>query len=97
MKDTNKESGKALALFTQLAISMMVPIFICLFIGKWLDSLFHTGGIFLIIFLILGIGAGFRSIYYLVKGFWKDKDTYIDINEIKNRVQKDEDEESNDF
>ena len=98
MKDTSKDTTKALALFTQLAISMIVPIFICLFIGKWLDSFFHTGGIFLIIFLILGIGAGFRSIYYLVKGFWKDKDSYIDMNEIKNRLQnEEEDDESNDF
>ena len=88
MKDTSKDTTKALALFTQLAISMIVPIFICLFIGKWLDSLFHTGGIFLIIFLILGIGAGFRSIYYLVRGFWKDKDSYIDMNEIKKQTAK---------
>lgn len=98
MKDTTKESGKALALFTQIAISMIVPIFLCLLIGRWLDGLFHTGGILLIIFLILGIGAGFRSIYYLVRGFWKDKDTYTDMNEIKKRLQNEEDDdESNDF
>ncbi len=104
MKDTTKESSKALALFTQLAISMIVPIFLCLLLGRWLDNIFHTGGILLIIFLILGIAAGFRSIYYLVRSFWKDKDSYIDMNEIKNRLQnenntdkEDNEDESNDF
>lgn len=98
MKDTTKDTTKALALFTQLAISMIVPIFLCLLIGRWLDGIFHTGGILLIIFLVLGIGAGFRSIYYLVRGFWKDKDSYIDMNDIKKKLQDEDDEdESNDF
>lgn len=84
----NKESTKALALFTQVAISMLVPIFLCFFIGYGIDRFFDTNGIFLIIFTVLGILAGFRSVYMLVRGFYKDKDTYIDMNKIKEDLQK---------
>ena len=34
----NKDIAKALALFTQIAISMLVPIFICFFVGNVLTK-----------------------------------------------------------
>lgn len=92
----NKESTKAIALFTQVAVSMLVPIFICFFVGRAIDSFFNTGGIFLIIFTVVGILAGFRSVYMLVRGFYKDKDTYIDMNKIKEELLKEEEENNAD-
>lgn len=92
----NKESTKALALFTQIAVSMLVPIFICFFIGYAIDNVFKINGIFLIIFTIIGVLAGFRSVYVLVKGFYKDKDTYIDMNKIKADLQKESGEDKDD-
>lgn len=92
----NKDSTKALALFSQIAVSMIVPIFICFFIGKAIDGLLGINGIFLIIFTILGIMAGFRSVYVLVKGFYKDKDTYIDMNKIKEELKKENDIDTKD-
>lgn len=88
-----KEIGKALALITQLGITMAVPIFLCLILGSFLDKVFHTGNILMIIFIILGICAGFRSIYVMTKGFYKDKDTYIPIKDKDNR----KDDEGSDF
>ena len=84
----NKDIAKALALFTQIAISMLVPIFICFFVGNAIDKVFNIKGIFLIIFTVLGILAGFRSVYV----FFKDKDSYVDINKFKedNKVNKDD-------
>ncbi len=67
---------------------MLVPIFICVFIGKWLDRLFDTSPILMIIFIIIGVGAGFRSIYVLTRDFYKDKDTYINMEEYKNKDKK---------
>lgn len=81
----NKESAKAWSLILQLGISMIVPILICLFIGVWIDRFFDTSPLFLIIFIILGVGAGFRSIYVLTKDFYKDKDTYINFDKYKNK------------
>ena len=89
----NKDSTKAIALFTQVAVSMLVPIFICFFAGRTIDRLLGTEGIF------LGILAGFRSVYMLVRGFYKGKDTYIDMNKIKHELRDsesdDDDEGSN--
>ncbi|MDO5388350.1 MAG: AtpZ/AtpI family protein, partial [Clostridia bacterium] len=82
----NREISKALALFTQISVSMVVPIFICFFIGRTLDRLLNINGIFLIIFTVMGIMAGFRSVYVLVRGFYKGKDTYVDIEKIKNHL-----------
>lgn len=89
----NKESTKALALFTQIAISMLVPIFICFFVGYGIDKLVGTQAIFLIIFTVVGVLAGFRSVYVLVQSFFKDKDTFVDMNKIKSELQKQSDEE----
>jgi ATP synthase protein I len=52
---------------------MLVPIIMCVFIGKWLDGYFGTNGILLIIFIILGVGAGFRSVYDLTKSFCEEQ------------------------
>ncbi len=89
----NRESTKALALFTQIAVSMLVPIFLCFFVGYAIDRVFNINGIFLIIFTIIGVMAGFRSVYVLVKDFYKDKDTYIDMNKIKADLQKEAQED----
>ncbi len=86
----NKDSTKAIALFTQVAVSMLVPIFICFFAGRAIDRLLGTEGIFLIILTVLGILAGFRSVYMLVRGFYKGKDTYIDMNKIKRELKDSE-------
>lgn len=85
----NRDVSKALALFTQVSISMLVPVFICFFVGRAIDRLLGINGIFLIIFTVIGILAGFRSVYMLVRSFFKDKDTYVDINKIKSEMTKD--------
>lgn len=80
-----REIVKALSLVTQIGISMVIPIVMCLFIGLFLDRLAGTSPLFLLIFIFLGVGGGFRSVYVLTKAFYKDKDTYIDINKYKNK------------
>jgi uncharacterized membrane protein YfcA len=53
---------RMLALITQLGISMLTCIFLCMIAGKFLAERLHADWIFLV-FLILGILAGFRSCY----------------------------------
>lgn len=60
---------KSLMMVSQIGISMLTPIFICVFIGLKLDSWLSTGYWF-IIFLILGILSAFRSAYVLLKRFY---------------------------
>lgn len=57
---------RAFSLLTQVAIYMLVPIIMCLFLGKWLDEKFNTNVLFLVIFIILGVLSSFRNLYVLV-------------------------------
>jgi len=61
----SKNSYRNLTLITQLGIRVIVPIFLCLFIGIWLDNRFSTW--FTIPLLILGFLAGGRNAYIMAK------------------------------
>lgn len=58
-----KEVFRSLTMVTQLGVSVMVPIFMCLFIGYMIDKYFNTST--LLVFLFLGIGAGIRNAYIM--------------------------------
>lgn len=71
MKD--KRVFKAITMVTQVSISMMVPIFLCIFIGYKIDQKLGTSFWFLI-FMVLGFLTAIRNVYYLTKSFYaKDK------------------------
>lgn len=61
-----------LVLLSQISIHMMVPIFLCLFVGLWLDKKFDTW--FTIPLLFLGIAAGGRNAYLLAMNAVKRDD-----------------------
>lgn len=65
----NSKVIKALMLITQLGISMMVPIFLCVFAGNFIDKKAGTSFV-MPVFLFLGIAAAFRNVYYLLKPFY---------------------------
>ncbi len=52
-----------LALITQVGLTVVFSILIGLLIGIFLDKFFKTKGIFLVLFLIIGIAGGFYSAY----------------------------------
>ena len=60
-----KKVFTTLALISQLGISMIVPIFLCTFVGMKLDEKF--GWSVTIPLIILGILAGARNVYALVR------------------------------
>lgn len=65
MNKKRRELIRCLALVSQLGITMLTPVILCVFIGIWLDKRFST--YFTLPFLILGILAGARSAYLLAK------------------------------
>ena len=65
--------GQAIVMITQLGINMLVPVFMCLFIGIWLDKQLGTGWLTLV-FLILGIMGGIRGVYSLIHNILKQED-----------------------
>ena len=69
-KEKNKVF-KALAIISQVGITMMTPLLISGFIGMKLDQWFSTGGWF-IIFLSMGVLAAFRSLFLLTRQFYSN-------------------------
>lgn len=63
---------KTLALLSQLGISMLVPVFLMLWLGSWMNDRF---GLQIIpLFILLGIGAGLRNCYLLLKNAVRDSE-----------------------
>jgi ATP synthase protein I len=52
-----------MALVTQIGLTMAGSIILCFFIGYFLDKWLGTRGIFLIIFILLGIAGGGWTVY----------------------------------
>lgn len=61
-----KSVFRSLSLISQLTIHVMVPTFLCLAAGLYIDSKFSTW--FSVPLLFLGILAGGRNAYVLAKG-----------------------------
>lgn len=60
-----KSVFRSLAMVTQLGISVMTPAFLCIYAGHQIDSRFGTN--WMVPLLILGIAAGARCAWILVK------------------------------
>lgn len=61
----SKEIVRALAMVTQLGISMLAPIILCATLGIWLDEKF--GWSITAVLLVLGIMAGARNTWIMLK------------------------------
>ena len=62
---------RMLTLITQFGINMLVPIFLCFFVGYYLDKKMGTSYL-MIIFFFIGALAGFRNIYIFARRMTKD-------------------------
>ena len=81
-----KEVFRSLSMISQIGISVMVPIFMCVFVGVMIDKYFNTST--LIILLILGIGAGMRNAYILAKKVLDEKALEKEAAEKKKREER---------
>mgnify|MGYP001209280991 FL=1 len=72
MDKETKKSAIQLAYASSIGISMALAIFGCFFLGTWLDRKLGTEPYFTLLFLLIGIAAGFRNIYVLMKRYFKD-------------------------
>lgn len=67
------EIAKMLSLISQVGLMILIPIFGCTFLGKFLDSKFNTEPIFMIVFLLLGVGGAFMGVYKTLIVYTKRK------------------------
>ena len=70
-KDTAK-SWRYLGLISQLAISMLTPVFMMIFVCSWLKNKYNLGDWVIIAGLVLGIGSGMSSVWTYLKKFLRD-------------------------
>lgn len=67
------EIANMLSLVSQVGLMILISILGCTFIGKFLDSKFGTDPVLTIIFLLLGIGGAFMSVYKTLIVYTKRK------------------------
>jgi len=94
-----KSVFKSLALITQLGISMMVPIALCVALGVWIDSKFDT--YWVIPLLFLGMAAGGRNVYRLAMAAAKSDepkkdDRYSAYDAFQSEIKDDNEEKDDD-
>ena len=63
MKEDTKKLFRQLWYYSSLSFSIALSIVIGLAIGVWLDKRYDTSPVWTLIFLVLGVIAGFRNIY----------------------------------
>lgn len=74
MKNKNhKDTLKGLAIISQIGFSVITPILIGVYLGQFVDKKIGTKSIFSIIFIILGAGAGFLSLFKISNYQFKKK------------------------
>jgi ATP synthase protein I len=67
MKDETKKLFRELWYFSSLSFSIALSIVIGLAIGYWLDRKFDTSPVLTLVFIGLGVLAGFRNIYHAIE------------------------------
>ncbi len=67
MDKETRRSLFQLANMSSIGIALGLTIFGCFFIGLYLDRKLGTSYFFTFFFLLLGIAAGFKNIYGLIK------------------------------
>ncbi|OPY12591.1 MAG: putative F0F1-ATPase [Syntrophus sp. PtaU1.Bin005] len=83
MDKESRETLMRMAYASSVGIGMVLAIFGCLYLGRYLDEQFGTGLRFTIIFLLLGIAAGFRNLYYIIKKYSADEKSSADTDDTK--------------
>jgi ATP synthase protein I len=67
-----KQTAIQMARVSTIGIAMVIAIFGCFYLGRWLDRQLSTDPYLTLLFLLIGIAAGFRNMYLLVKRYIKE-------------------------
>ena len=85
----NKNVYQALMMITQFGINMLVPIFLCSFIGIYIDRKCGTS-FWMVLLFFVGALAGFRNVYIFAKKVFSvksEKDTDLERERRKRNSQ----------
>lgn len=84
--NSNGSEYRNLIMISQVSISIMVPVFLCVALGVWLDEQFGTW--FTVPLLFIGIAAGARNAYVLVMSVVKSEEEKRRRQQEKEIMQK---------
>lgn len=62
-----KRTAFRLVYASSIGISMVIAIFGSLYLGVWLDKKFGTSPYLTLLLLFMGVVAGFRNLYVMIK------------------------------
>lgn len=65
-KKNNKNMYQNLVLITQIGLSIITPILIGVYLGGLIDRKLELNGVFTLILIIIGAGAGFLNLFKLI-------------------------------
>ena len=77
MNNDIRNSAFQMAYASSIGIAMVLAIFGCLLLGVYLDRKFDSGSVFTFLLLLIGVAAGFRNLYVLIKKNFPDEEPII--------------------
>jgi ATP synthase protein I len=77
MDKAAKKNYTQMAYASSVGIAMVLAIFGGLYLGNVLDGKLGTSPFFTLILMLMGVVAGFRSLYHSIRKSFKDENTVI--------------------
>ncbi len=77
MDSETKKMSVQMAFASSIGIAMVLAVLGCLLLGSYLDRKFDSGHVFTVVFLLIGISAGFRNLYVVIQKNFRDDETII--------------------
>jgi len=77
MSKFDKKTLVQMGYASSIGIAMVLAVFGSLYFGHWLDKKFGTLPYFTIIFLLIGVFAGFKNIYNLIQRNFRNEEPVI--------------------
>lgn len=68
-KNSRKREFTDIARLTSVGIGLVVSVAIGYFAGAAIDRHFHTAPVFTMVFILLGIGAGFLNVFRTLRKY----------------------------
>jgi F0F1-type ATP synthase assembly protein I len=70
-QEEKRQTVRLLSMISQFGINMLVPIFLCFFVGRMIDRHFGTA-YWTIIWFFVGAITGFRNVYIFAKRYFQN-------------------------
>ena len=77
MDKASKKQYTQMAYASSVGIGMVIAVFGGLFLGNLMDEKLGTSPFFTLLLMLMGVVAGFRSLYNLIRKYFKDEKTVI--------------------